>query len=289
MPEGDTIFRAATTLRKAMLNETLIGFESPLDYINEIEQRHPVVGRKVHAVQSIGKHLLMVFRQARDPDVTPVATPGTWGFDLLRTDLILHTHMRMTGSWHIYRAGEAWRKPKSYARVVLYTDKFAFPCFSAPVVELLTATEAVRHPMLISRGTDVITEDFEPDEAFKQFRKYNDTPIGVVLMNQRVMAGVGNVFKSEALYIRRINPFDDVRTLSDEQLQCLIDECHKLLVLNKTRGLRRTRFALDEKARLWVYGRSGEPCFTCGILIKMKRQGLDGRSTYYCPKCQTGE
>jgi len=155
-------------------------------------------------------------------------------------------------------------------------------------VELLTAREAVRHPMLTSRGTDAITPEFDPLLAVSQLRRLNDIPIGVALMNQRAMAGVGNVFKSEVMYICRVNPFDSIRTLDDDRLNALVTQSHNLLVLNGTKGSRRTRFSLDNKARLWVYGRSGQPCFTCGTLIKMKRQGLDGRSTYYCPKCQAG-
>jgi len=293
MPEGDTIFRAAVALRKALLHEVLTDFESSLDVIREIDLRTPVVGRKVHAVEAVGKHLMMVFRVEQTSDSgflsEPVPTPAAWGFDLLRGDLVLHTHMRMTGSWHIYRRGEVWRKPTSYARVVLSTKDFVVPCFSAPVVELLTASEAVRHPMLTSRGTDAITDGFDSSLAFRQLRLFNNMPVGVALMNQRAMAGVGNVFKSEVMYIQRINPFNCMSELDDLTLQNLIEESHNLLVLNRTRSARRTRFVLNERERLWVYVRSGEPCFTCGTLIKMQRQGLDGRSTYYCPRCQTGE
>jgi len=292
MPEGDTIFRAAHMLGKALVDDIVTGFESSLDIIREIDQGTHVVGRRIHSIQAHGKHLLMVLRlessMANDILLESVPTPSVWGFELQRGDLVLHTHMRMTGSWHIYRPGEAWGKPRSYARVVLSTQSYVAPCFSAPVVELLTAREAVRHPMLTSRGTDAISSEFDPLQAAAQFRKLNDVPIGVALMNQRAMAGVGNVFKSEVMYIRRVNPFDTVQTLDDHQLNALIDECHGLLVLNRTKGRRQTRFALDSNARLWVYGRSGQPCFTCGTFIKMKRQGLGGRSTYYCPKCQAG-
>jgi endonuclease-8 len=290
MPEGDTIFRTAESLKKALLGRILTGFDTSLESIKEIASYNPVVGRSLHAIQPIGKHLLMVFRQPSIPENgilrEPVEPPSGLELELIRGDVVLHTHMRMTGSWHIYRPHEAWRKPASFARVVLRTDAYVAPCFSAPVVELLTARETIRHPMITSRGPDAITQDFDFDTAFQTMRRHADVPIGVALMNQRIMAGVGNVFKSEVMYIRRVNPFALVGAFDDESLMSLIQECYKLLRLNRNRTIRQTRFALDSKARLWVYGRSGEQCYTCGTSIKMRRQGLDGRSTYYCPNCQ---
>src|SRR6202012_5733376 len=119
-----------------------------------------------------------------------------------RTDLVLHTHLRMTGSWHIYRPGERWQKPEKYAKEVLHTDAFIAICFSAPVVELMTARETLRHPQLTKLGPDAIADEFDPMEARRRLRQYAAEPIGVAIMKQSAMAGVGNIYKSEVLFIR---------------------------------------------------------------------------------------
>ena len=192
----------------------------------------------------------------------------------------------MTGSWHIYRPEEAWQKPARLAVVVIRTGDFVAPCFSAPVVELLTEREAKRHPSLASLGPDAITAEFDPADARRRILRRADLPIGVALLDQRAMAGVGNVYKSEVLFLKRVSPFLTVGELGEEVLDALVAESHRLLLLNRENGVRRTSFGLDERRRLWVYGRSGEPCRVCGTPIRMRRQGMDARSTYYCPSCQ---
>jgi endonuclease-8 len=274
MPEGDTIFIAATQLRKALLGRIVTGFDSTVPGVLKTAARAPLVGRVVSAVETRGKHLLITFTD-------PKAGPGTED-----DALVLHTHMRMTGSWHIYRPAEAWRKPAHRAVVVIRTDAFVCPCFSAPVVELLTSRQTVHHAALASLGPDAIQDDFDPAEALRRLRQRADLPIGVALLDQRAFAGIGNVYKSEVLFCQRRSPFARVCDLSEAALAGIVDQCHRMLQLNREHGNRRTHFALDERERLWVYGRSGEPCRVCGEMIRMQRQGLDGRSTYYCPRCQ---
>lgn len=271
-------------LRKALAGKEVAGFETSLDEVRYANARRPVAGRLVHAVEARGKHLLIVFR-SREPS-PPTKTPERLQMELLEGDMVLHTHLRMTGSWHIYRPGEAWQKPARYAKAVITTGDFVAPCFSAPVVELLSARETARHQGIVTLGPDAITPEFDPVLARTNLRRRAELEIGVALMNQRVMAGVGNVFKSEIMFIRRVSPFTRVGDLSDTELDGLIEEAHRLLRLNTERGIRKTMFHLDERQRLWAYGRSGEPCRVCGMRILMRRQGLDGRSTYYCPQCQ---
>lgn len=287
MPEGDTVFRAATVLRKALAGKEVAGFETSLDEVRLANTRRPIVGRVIHAVEPRGKHLLIVFREHQPSP--PIKTPERLELTLLETDAVLHTHLRMTGSWHIYRHGEAWRKPARYAKAVIRTHDFVAPCFSAPVVELLSAREAARHTGLSTLGPDAITPEFDPIEARLRLRRRAELAIGIAIMDQRAMAGVGNEFKSEILFIRRISPFRPVSDLTDEELDGIIAESHRLLTLNTERGIRRTLFHLDNRQRVWVYGRSGEPCRVCGTKIRMRRQGLDGRSTYYCPQCQQAD
>ncbi len=291
MPEGDTIFRAAATLRKALLNKTLLRFETSCPQAANRDTQEPLAGRIIQAIEPRGKHLLMVFRlpdQRCLPDATQkfIETSSALNLSLFPTDRVLHTHMRMNGSWHIYRPGEAWRKPVRQVVVTLYTADFVVPCFSAPVVELLTAGELARHPGLNSLGPDAMTPEFDEAEALRRIRRRPELEIGVALLDQKAIAGVGNVYKSEVLFIRRVSPFLRVAQLEDGVLSGLIEESHRLMRLNTDRGNRRTVFGLNERSRLWVYGRSGEPCRVCGETIRMKRQGLDARSTYYCSRCQ---
>lgn len=287
MPEGDTLYRVATTLRKALISRAVHRFDANTDAVISANRRTPVVGRLVTAVEAHGKHLLIVLRRVDEIGAgEQVAVPEAMNLALCRYDLVLHTHLRMTGSWHVYRPGEPWNKPPSNAKVVMHTDAFVAICFSAPVVELLTAREAVRHPQLSTRGPDAMTEDFDALAACDRLRRRADLPIGVAIMDQRAMSGVGNVYKSEVLFLQRVSPFTPVDGLDDATLDALVRESHKLLRANETRGIRRTNFALGEHDRLWVYGRSGSPCRVCGMVIKMRRQGVDGRSTYYCPGCQ---
>jgi len=276
-----------------LLGKTIIRFETTLESVAAVDHRFPVAGRRVETVEPRGKHLLIKF-------VAPGATDADRANPLLpladgephdappasRRPLVLHTHMRMTGSWHVYRPGEAWRKPARQARVTLYTEDFVVPCFNAPVVELLSAREAERLPAVAELGPDAMTEEFDALAARERLRRRPEVEIGVALLDQRAMAGVGNVYKSEVLFLKRVSPFIKVAALDDETLDALVAESHRLMRLNADRGARRTLFGLNDRDRLWVYGRSGEPCRECGDTVRMRRQGLDARSTYFCPRCQ---
>jgi endonuclease-8 len=288
MPEGDTIYRTAETLRRALGGKPVTRFETAVPGAAAVARRDRVEGRLVQAVESRGKHLLMVLRreEAEPPLGAPVPTATAVGLALHASDLVLHTHLGMDGAWHIYRPHERWRKAPHLAVVVVGVPDMVAACFAAPVVELLTAREVARHPLLASLGPDAITLDFDAAEARRRMLAEPDLEIGVALMNQRAMAGVGNVFKSEVLFLRRVSPFVRVAELPPEALDALIAESHRLLRLNRDGRMRRTRSALDPDARLWVYGRSRLPCRVCGTRIQMRRQGPDARSTYFCPRCQ---
>ena len=260
MPEGDTLFRIARALTTALVGRPLIAVDTTVPAL----ARGELVGRTTVAVEATGKNLLIRLDDGR----------------------AIYSHLRMTGSWHVYRPGEAWSKPARRAVVVLHTDAFVAPCFSAPVVELLTERALAQHPRLGALGPDAITDSFDALEARARLRRRPELPIGVALLNQRALAGVGNVFKSEVLFRQRLSPFRAVGELSDAVLEPLIAYCHQLLVQNRGGPFRRTMPGLDERERLFVYNRSGEPCRVCGAPIRMRRQGMDARSTYFCPRCQ---
>jgi endonuclease-8 len=271
MPEGDTIYRTATVLCRLLQGKRLTGFDTTVPHVAAAIARHQVVGRVISEVTPRGKHLLIVFR---DPDVGPSA------------DLVLHTHMRMTGSWHVYHAGVSWKKPKRFAKVVLRVEGIEAPCFSAPVVELLTGREVARHPALTRLGPDAIAEAFDADEVRARLTTRPDLTIAEGLLLQTAMAGVGNVFKSEILFLERVNPFARIGDLSHDALDRLIAQSRRLLGFNRRPRFRQTRGTLDPQGRIWVYRRSGRACYRCGTKIQMRRQGSDARSTYFCARCQ---
>ncbi|GAC1695711.1 MAG: Fpg/Nei family DNA glycosylase [Candidatus Limnocylindrales bacterium] len=267
MPEGDTIYRAATMLRRALAGRTVSGFRSDVPQVALAADRAPIVGRVVSAVEARGKHLFIRFGdQPADP--------------------VLRSHLGMQGSWHIYRPGESWQRPAEQARVVIETDRYVTPCFNAPTMELRTARELAADPQLAALGPDAITDAFDAAEAVRRLRARPDLAIGVAILDQRALAGIGNVFKSELLFIRRLSPFQRVAALDDAQLQALVEEAHRQLVANRGGGVRVTRPGAPRHETLWVYGRAGRPCRVCETIIRLRRQGDGGRTTYFCPVCQ---
>jgi endonuclease VIII len=248
MPEGDTIFRAATALRKALVGARVTKFESTR------LGRGPV-GERIEEVAARGKNLLVRFEKGRT----------------------LRTHMMMHGSWHLYREGERWQRPGFQARLALHADNgFVAVCFAAPVVEWLEPA-ALAH-----LGPDATTDAFDAAEAQRRLRELNDVPLERALLTQSALSGVGNVMKCEVLFLERRDPFQSVSALDDQALAALIDRSHRLLVRNRTAGPRTSRDAFDG-SRLWVYGRARRPCYVCGDPIRMK---TTQRITYYCARCQ---
>lgn len=262
MPEGDTIYRAAKTLHAALAGRVVTRFESVFPKLLRVE----VTGRTVERVVSAGKNLIMDFSG----------------------DLHLRTHMRMHGSWHIYRPGERWRKPFSDMRIILETAEYVAVAFNVPVAEFHDAPSLARQDDLRNIGPDFLGDDFDFEEAHRRVRAHDDEEIADVLLNQRVAAGVGNEYKSEILFICRVNPFERTGRLDDATVDHLLRVSRKLMLANiakRTPG-RETTFSLDKSQKVYVYGRGGKPCRRCGTPIAFARQGRHARVTYWCPKCQ---
>jgi endonuclease-8 len=274
MPEGDTIFRSARTLQRALGGQVVTRFESVFPQLTRVHDDYPITGRTVERVESRGKHLLIHFSG----------------------DLILRTHMLMSGSWHIYRPGERWQRPLRDMRVIVGTADFVAIAFTIQIAEFETTRTIERHEVLGRLGPDLLSDSFDAAEAFTRLRATGADHIGETLLDQRVMAGIGNVFKSETLFVTGINPFTPVSALSDDQLRTLIDTARQLLKANvlPTSGdgivtytpMRRTTRSFDPSARLHVYSRGGDPCRTCATPIAYRKVGLDARGTYWCPRCQ---
>jgi len=277
LPEGDTIFRAARTLHRVLAGKEVTRFESVYPALTRIADDHPIVGRTIESVSARGKHLLIAFSG----------------------DLILRTHMRMNGSWHIYPAGARWQRPARDMRVLVGTCDAVAVGFNVPIAELLTARDLARHKEVQALGPDLLAEDtpFDRAEAIRRLRGRGRDAIADALLNQRVVAGIGNVFKSEILFLAGIDPFTPVSALSNAALDRLVDISRAQLaanVMSRSQTLspavgRRTTRSLDPREKLWVYGRSGKPCRRCGTAIRSKKTGLHARLTYWCAACQPAD
>lgn len=274
MPEGDTIFRAARTLHRALAGKTVVRFESMLPALTRVHEDQPLTGRRIEEVRSAGKHVLMRFSNG----------------------LVLRTHMRMNGSWHIYRPGESWRKPRRDMRVVVATPDFEAVGFNVPVAEFIRERDLARHDQLRRLGPDLLGEDFDEEEAVARIQARGPIEIGDVLLDQRALAGIGNVYKSETLFACGVNPFVRAATLDASTIRRLVQTARKFLRANVSTGLaamttytgfRRTTRRDDPAERLWVYGRARQPCRRCGTPIRVRKQGSDARLTYWCPRCQS--
>jgi endonuclease-8 len=266
VPEGDTIHRAARTLHAALAGRVVTRFETVLAQLARVDREAPVAGRTVERVHAAGKNLLMDFSG----------------------DLHLRTHMRMNGSWHVYRPGERWRMRRSDMRIVLETDTWIAVAFNVPVAEFHDAQSLARQDDLLNIGPDFIAEEFDADEALRRIRERPDEEIADVLLNQRVVAGIGNEYKSELLFMTRVSPFARVAELSDEQLSTILRTARKVMIanVNKRSGARITTFRLNPTEKQYVYARGGKPCRRCGTPIEFAKQGPNARGTYWCPGCQ---
>jgi len=271
MPEGDTIFRSARTLARALAGKRVERFESAFAPLSVAAENAELAGRELTQITAHGKHLLMYFGP----------------------ELCLRTHMRMSGSWHIYRVGERWQRPRAEMRILIQAGGFEAVAFLVHDAELLGARD-LSHT-LGRLGPDVLAPGFDTQAAAERLLAAGARPICDVLLDQRVLAGLGNVYKSELLFLARVHPLREVCALAPGVARELSARARQLLQANVAAahggivtyaGLRRTTGRANPGDRLWVYGRSAEPCRRCATPIVMQRMGEHARSTYYCPECQ---
>ncbi len=260
MPEGDTLFKVAARLRPALEGHRLTRFEAP-----RLVGDAPRLGERVELVEARGKHLLIHFEHG----------------------LVLRTHLRMTGSWHVYRERERWQKPGHLACAVVGTDSgWVAVCFQAPVVETYHRAGA-EPPPLARLGPDLCLagslEDDVLDEVLARAARLAppDATLGEALLDQRIAAGIGNVYKSEACFAVGVDPATPLRDVSEDLRRRVWGTAGRQLQANLGHAARRTH-----PAGLAVYGRRGQPCRRCGTPIRMARHGEQARSTYWCPTCQ---
>jgi endonuclease-8 len=275
MPEGDTIFRTARSLGRALAGKPITAFRSTYPKLMRANDDAPLTDQSVVSVESRGKWLLIHFSGGST----------------------LATHMLMNGSWHIYRHGQAWQQPRINMRIVLENTDYIAVGFRVPVAEMHTPESLRRDRRIPSAAIDVLSSEFATEEVVRRLLAHGDDAIADVLLRQDVLAGVGNVFKSEVCFVTVVHPYCKVGSLSKDQVFTIVTVARKLIRSNVLedsgntivtyggRG-RRTTHASDPAASLWVYGRAGEPCRRCGERIRRRIQGPDARVTFWCPACQ---
>jgi len=270
MPEGPTIKVTADVLRAVLRGEIITTFSSRFKKA-VTEDWHPkIAGQRVVQVRAHGKNLFIEFS----------------------SDYILYTHMLMWGSWHVYRVDEPWTKEANKARVVLTTEHHVAVLFSAPVCELVHRDDLARHKTA-QTGPDLLAPSFDIAEARRRFYapEHAEREVGELIMDQCVVAGIGNILKSEILFQAGIHPQRFPSTIHDEEFDRFITLSRQLMQTSYELGTFSGAFlppdATVEPGKFgYVYRRRTYPCLRCGTPIKMVRQGARQRMTYYCPQCQ---
>jgi formamidopyrimidine-DNA glycosylase len=250
MPEGDTIFRTAEKVRQALQGKRIVSARP--------DQLKRLAGASVSDVQPVGKHLMIRFDNG----------------------LVLHTHMRMRGTWQVYPRGRRPARADWQIKAMLETADVVAACFGAPVVELIRDESAhVGH-----LGPDILDDDWDVQSVLKRARSLGAAAIGEVMLDQRVTAGIGNVYRCEALWQRKLNPWKPVDQLTDDELASLFEVARQAMRSNLGGGPRRRFPGYGWGA---VHGRGGRPCPRCGTLIKVRALGEHARLAYWCPACQS--
>jgi endonuclease-8 len=261
MPEGDTLHRTAAGLAPHLVGRPVTAAR--------VRPGGPGVGRVVGAtitsVEAIGKNLLIRFDNG----------------------LEIRTHLRMTGSWHRYRPGERWRRSPARARLVLEVPGAVAVCFDAPVIELFESRAEAIHPTIARLGPDLLGPNWtevDEDEAVRRLRDpaRAGLTISAALLDQRALAGIGNIWRNETLFHERVDPWLPVAELDDDALHRLVLRARSLLRDSVGRP--------PGRSPMWVYGRAGRPCRRCGTLVRSAPldTGIP-RTTYWCPACQAGK
>ncbi|MEE4163410.1 MAG: DNA-formamidopyrimidine glycosylase family protein [Woeseiaceae bacterium] len=260
MPEGDTIHKIAAFMAPRLTGQTVdkirLGANAPGRF----------AGATIRSIEARGKHLWLD----------------------LDNDSSIRTHLGMYGSWHVYKHSERWRKPARQASLVLESGDERYVCFNARDVEIVDRP-GVRERVLDARlGPDLIATVVDPARLLARAREFDtgDTLLIDTLLDQRVAAGIGNVYKSEVLFLHRLPPDRALAATPDETIAGCFLTAADLLRRNLGGGKRTTRFAGDMAGRLWVYGRTGQLCHECDTPIRQRRMGRHHRGTYWCPRCQ---
>jgi endonuclease VIII len=257
MPEGDTIHRAAKRLGEALVGSEIRSIETPHPRHGKDRWPERLAGRGVRSVDARGKHLFVRF------------TGG----------LTLHSHLRMGGAWGVYPRGRPWRRAPHRAWLVIRTDEHEVVQFDGPVLELMTDGRTRFDQCIARLGPDVLGPDFPEREFLRRLRDDDPTRgLGEALLDQRNVAGIGNIWKNEGCFLAGVSPWRRSGEVSDSEALAVL------------RGIRPPMHASAERGghprERWVHTRAGMPCRRCGTTIRARGQGDDNRTTYWCPECQ---
>ncbi|HEX7279656.1 MAG TPA: DNA-formamidopyrimidine glycosylase family protein [Solirubrobacterales bacterium] len=253
MAEGDTILRLARRFEATLLDEAVsAAAPNPRGRAANVER---LDGLTLEGVEAHGKHLLLGFG-----------------------DLSLHSHLGMSGGWHFYRPRARWRRPRASAWAVLSGGGWDAVQFGGPTLRVTTTSRLRRDPQITRLGPDVLAEDFDADVVVGAMRADPTRGLGDALLDQHLVAGIGNIFKSEACYAARVDPWRPVGEVSDEQLHA---------VLRAAREQMQAAVETGGRHRFRVYKRRQGPCPSCRGPISSRGQGDANRTTYWCPRCQS--
>jgi endonuclease VIII len=256
VPEGDTIHSAARRIGTALVGKPIVSIETPQARHSLDRWPERLDGRSVRAVDARGKHLFIRF----DGDLT------------------LHSHLRMTGQWGVYRRGERWRRSPRRAWLVIRTADHEVVEFDGPVLELMTDSRTRFDRRLATLGPDLLAPEFDERRFVALLREDDQTRgIGEAVLDQRNLSGVGNMWKSEGCFLAGVDPWRPLRDVSDDEALALVRAIRPLMRASADGELREQR---------WVYDRAGLPCRRCSTLVRARGQGDDNRTTYWCPACQ---
>ena len=273
MPEGDTIHSAARRVGAALVGREIVAIETPQARHRLDRWPQRLAGRAVRSVDAHGKHLLVRFEG----------------------DLTVHSHLRMGGSWRVYRHGERWRRSPHRAWLIIRTPEHEVVQFDGPVLELMTDGRTHLDLRLAALGPDVLAPELDEDDLLRRLREDDSTrAVGDALLDQRNLAGIGNIWKSEGCYLAKLDPWRPLARVSDDEVLAVVRGVRPLMRESVDRGGRvetyrptGRRYSPGRDRRTWVYGRGGLPCRACGTEVRARGQGDDNRTTYWCPSCQS--
>ncbi|HET8673785.1 MAG TPA: DNA-formamidopyrimidine glycosylase family protein [Thermoleophilaceae bacterium] len=256
MPEGDTIHRAARRVGAALVGSEIVSIEAPQPRHRLDRWPERLSGRAVRSVDARGKHLFLRF----DGDLT------------------LHSHLRMGGQWSVYRRGERWRKSPRRAWLVIRTPEHEVVQFDGPVLELVVDSRTRFDQVLAGLGPDLLADDFDEQRFRARLREDDQTrAFGDALLDQRNVAGIGNIWRAEACFLASVDPHRPTGEVSDEEALAAVRAIQP----------RMRESVAGSWPKPWVYKRAGRPCRRCGAIIQSGGLGDDNRTVYWCPGCQS--
>ncbi|MGH2714867.1 MAG: Fpg/Nei family DNA glycosylase [Thermoleophilaceae bacterium] len=257
MPEGDTIHSAARRIGAALVGRRIVEIETPQPRHALDRWPERLGGRAVRSVDAHGKHLFIRFEG----------------------DLTLHSHLRMTGAWGVYRRGRRLRRSPRRAWLVIRTAEHEVVQFDGPVLELMTESRSRFDRRLAALGPDVLAGELDERAVLVRLRRDDQSRgLGEALLDQRNLAGVGNLWKSEGCFRAGLDPWRPLGRVGDDEALAVVRQIRDQMQASLERG--------GHPREIQVYERTGRPCPRCGAPIRARGQGDENRTTYWCPACQ---